>query len=96
MRNDKFEQIAKAGILPVIAIPSLEAAVPLARALVKGGVPAIEITLRTPCALDAIAAIRKAFPEMAIGAGTILEEAQVAAARRAGADFLVSRGSTRR
>ena len=92
MKTDKLEQIAKAGILPVIAIPSLETAVPLARALVKGGISAIEVTLRTPCALDAIAAIRKAFPAMAIGAGTILEEGQVVAARRAGADFLVSPG----
>ena len=58
MRNDKLERIARAGILPVVAIPSLDAAVPLARALVKGGIAAIEVTLRTPCALDAIAAIR--------------------------------------
>ena len=71
MGKDKLEQIAKVGILPVIAIPSLDAAVPLARALVRGGMSAIEVTLRTPCALEAIAAIRKAFPSLSIGAGTV-------------------------
>lgn len=87
-----LETVESIGILPVIAIPSLEAAVPLADALCAGGVPAIEVTLRTPCALEAIAAIRKAHPEMVIGAGTVLEVAQIAAAKAAGADFLVSPG----
>jgi len=92
MSVDALKYIEKVGILPVIAVPSLEAAVPLARALVNGGIRAIEVTMRTPCALDAIKAMRRAFPEMAIGAGTILEEGQIAAARKAGADFLVSPG----
>lgn len=92
MDSRALDKVADIGILPVIAIPSPEAAVPLADALVAGGVPAIEVTLRNPWALDAIRAIRAAHPEMAIGAGTILTEEQVAAAKAAGADFLVSPG----
>ena len=92
MGKDKLEQIAKVGILPVIAIPSLDAAVPLARALVRGGMSAIEVTLRTPCALEAIAAIRKAFPSLSIGAGTVLRAEQIGLAKDAGADFIVSPG----
>ena len=87
-----LEKVAGTGILPVIAIPSLAAAVPLARALRRGGAKAIEVTLRTPCALDAIKAIRKNVPEMDVGAGTILSPKQVADAKRAGAQFLVSPG----
>lgn len=87
-----IETIAATGILPVVAVPSLDAAVPLADALVAGGVRAIEVTLRNPWALDAIRAIRTARPEMALGAGTVLSEEQVAAARDAGADFLVAPG----
>ena len=79
-----LEKVAGTGILPVIAIPSLAAAVPLARALRRGGAKAIEVTLRTPCALDAIKAIRKNVPEMDVGAGTILSPKQVADAKRAG------------
>ena len=87
--NDK---IATVGILPVIAVPSPESAVPLAAALVQGGMCAVEVTLRNEWALDAVAAIRAAQPQMVIGAGTILEERQVADAKAAGADFLVSPG----
>ncbi|OQA25921.1 MAG: KHG/KDPG aldolase [Verrucomicrobia bacterium ADurb.Bin345] len=90
--NDALECVAAVGILPVIAVPSREVAVPLARALVDGGIAAIEVTLRNDCALDAIRAIRAAFPDMAIGAGTILSESQIAPAREAGADFLVAPG----
>jgi 2-dehydro-3-deoxyphosphogluconate aldolase/(4S)-4-hydroxy-2-oxoglutarate aldolase len=86
------DKIAAVGILPVIAVPSPEAAVPLADALVQGGMCAVEITLRNPWALDAIAAIRAAQPQMVIGAGTILTERQVADAQAVGADFLVSPG----
>ena len=92
MDSKALDKVADIGILPVIAIPSPEPAVPLADALVAGGVPAIEVTLRNPWALDAIRAIRAAHPEMAIGAGTILTEEQIAAAKDAGADFLVSPG----
>ena len=91
-KADPLGKVTETGILPVIAIPSLAAAVPLARALRRGGVTAIEVTLRTPCALDAIKAIRKNVPEMAVGAGTILAPEQVTAAKRVGAQFLVSPG----
>ena len=87
-----FEKVAATGILPVIAVPSREIAVPLARALQRGGATAIEVTLRTPCALEAIADIRRDVPEMAVGAGTILTSGQVESARQAGAQFLVSPG----
>ena len=100
MRTDKrksmdrkaLDKVSESGILPVIAIPSLAAAVPLADAFVAGGISSIEVTLRNPWALDAIRAIRTAHPDMAIGAGTILFEEQVSAAQQAGADFLVSPG----
>ena len=85
-------KIAETGILPVIAVPSPEAAAPLAAALVEGGVSAIEVTFRNAWAADAIAAIRAAQPQMAIGAGTILDGRQVAVAKAAGADFVVSPG----
>jgi len=92
MNRDALAAVAEIGILPVIAVPSVEAAVPLARAFVEGGVPAIEVTWRNAHALAAIRAIRAAFPEMAVGAGTILDPAQVAQAKAAGADFLVAPG----
>lgn len=92
MKIDALSRVAETGVLPVVALPSAAAAAPLADALVAGGVRAIEVTLRNPWALEAVAAIRRAHPEMAIGAGTVLSEAQVAAARQAGADFLVSPG----
>ena len=92
MKSEALEIVADAGILPVIAVPSVEAAVPLADALVAGGVNAIEVTFRNAWAPDAIRAIRTVHPDMAIGAGTILEEGQIAAAKDAGADFLVTPG----
>ena len=91
-RDEVLERVAAIGVLPVIAVPSVEAAEPLADALCAGGVAAIEVTLRNPWALDALVKIRARHPEMAIGAGTILDENQVAAAKAAGADFLVAPG----
>lgn len=87
-----LDVVAELGILPVIAVPSLEAAVPLAQALVDGGIPAIEVTCRNAHALDAIRAVRAAFPQMVIAAGTILREEQIAAAQAAGVDFIVTPG----
>jgi 2-dehydro-3-deoxyphosphogluconate aldolase/(4S)-4-hydroxy-2-oxoglutarate aldolase len=69
-------------------------AVPLARALVAGGLPAIEVTLRTPAALDAIRAIAAAVPDAVVGAGTVLSPEQVTDSVAAGARFLVSPGWT--
>ncbi len=82
-------------VMPVVVIDSLEHAVPVARALVAGGLPAIELTLRTPVALDAIRAIASEVPEILVGAGTITTPAQAKEALEAGAQFLVSPGATR-
>lgn len=83
-----------APVVPVVVIHDADAAVPLARALVAGGLPVIEITLRTPCALDAIGRIAAEVPEVAVGAGTVRTAADVAAAVSAGARFLVTPGTT--
>ncbi|MER5766717.1 bifunctional 4-hydroxy-2-oxoglutarate aldolase/2-dehydro-3-deoxy-phosphogluconate aldolase [Streptomyces sp. NPDC001985] len=85
-----------APVVPVVVIEDAEDAVPLARALVAGGLPAIEVTLRTPAALEAIRAIAADVPEAVVGAGTVLTPAQVDTAVDAGARFLVSPGWTDR
>ncbi|MEU9119353.1 bifunctional 4-hydroxy-2-oxoglutarate aldolase/2-dehydro-3-deoxy-phosphogluconate aldolase [Streptomyces sp. NPDC048506] len=83
-------------VLPVVVLDDAGDAVPLARALVAGGLRAIEVTLRTPAALDALRAIAEEVPGAVVGAGTVLTPEQVAAAGAAGAQFLVSPGwSTR-
>lgn len=74
----------KAEVLPVITIERLEDAVPIARALVEGGLQVLEITLRTACALDAVARIREALPGASIGVGTVLTPAQYRQAEQAG------------
>ncbi|MFJ2746083.1 bifunctional 4-hydroxy-2-oxoglutarate aldolase/2-dehydro-3-deoxy-phosphogluconate aldolase [Streptomyces sp. NPDC087440] len=83
-----------APVVPVVVLDDASDAVPLARALVAGGLPAIEVTLRTPAALDAIRAIADGVPDAVVGAGTVLNPAQVAASVAAGARFLVSPGWT--
>ena len=86
--------LRRARVLPVLVIEELGDAVPLARALAAGGLSVLEVTLRTQCALDAIAAIARAVPEVAIGAGTILAPDDLARALDAGASFGVSPGLT--
>lgn len=81
-------------VIPVLKIDRVEDAVPLARALARGGLPAIEITLRTPAALDAIRAASAEVPEAVVGAGTILTPEQFSQAEAAGARFIVSPGCT--
>lgn len=81
-------------VIPLLSITELEHAVPLARALTAGGLRALEINLRTPVALSAIAAIRKSVPEAVVGAGTLTRAVDFAAADRAGAQFGVSPGFT--
>lgn len=81
-------------VVPVVVIDDLAHAVPVARALVEGGLPVIELTLRTPVALDAIEAIAAEVPEILVGAGTIVAPGQVKQAVDAGAQFLVSPGAT--
>ncbi|MFF6999792.1 bifunctional 4-hydroxy-2-oxoglutarate aldolase/2-dehydro-3-deoxy-phosphogluconate aldolase [Streptomyces sp. NPDC008313] len=83
-----------APVVPVVVVTDAADAVPLARALVAGGLPAIEVTLRTPAALDAIRAIADGVPEAVVGAGTVLSPVQVTASVDAGARFLVSPGWT--
>jgi 2-dehydro-3-deoxyphosphogluconate aldolase/(4S)-4-hydroxy-2-oxoglutarate aldolase len=83
-----------APVVPVVVVDDLADAVPLARALVAGGLPAIEVTLRTPVALDAIRAIAGEVPGAVVGAGTVITAEQVAEVVAAGARFLVSPGWT--
>jgi len=83
-----------APVLPVVVIEDVADAVPLARALVAGGLPAIEVTLRTPAALDALRAIAGEVPGAVVGAGTVLTPGQVKECVGAGARFLVSPGWT--
>lgn len=87
-----LEQIEKIGIVPVIVIDDAKDAVPLARALIEGGLPAAEVTFRTAAAKEAIVAIRREFPEMIVGAGTVLTTEQANEAIEAGAQFVVSPG----
>ncbi|MEW2050546.1 bifunctional 4-hydroxy-2-oxoglutarate aldolase/2-dehydro-3-deoxy-phosphogluconate aldolase [Streptomyces sp. NPDC005476] len=83
-----------APVVPVVVLEDATDAVPLARALVAGGLPAIEVTLRTPAALDAIREISRSVPEAVVGAGTVITPEQVTTCRAAGARFLVSPGWT--
>ena len=81
-------------VIPVLTIERPADAVPLARALVKGGLPVLEITLRTRTAMEALGAIAKEVPDAVVGAGTVLEAAQVEQILRLGAKFAVSPGCT--
>ncbi|MGH8041445.1 MAG: bifunctional 4-hydroxy-2-oxoglutarate aldolase/2-dehydro-3-deoxy-phosphogluconate aldolase [Rudaea sp.] len=83
-----------APVVAVVVINDVDAAVPLARALLDGAIGAIEITLRTPAALAAIRAIAEALPQAAVGAGTVLSTTDLDAATAAGARFAVSPGAT--
>jgi 2-dehydro-3-deoxyphosphogluconate aldolase/(4S)-4-hydroxy-2-oxoglutarate aldolase len=85
-----------AAVIPVVIIDDLRHAVPLARALVAGGLKVIEITLRTAAGLEAIRAIAAEVPEAIVGAGTVLDPEQLAAVTQAGARFAVSPGATAR
>ncbi|MEW2397075.1 bifunctional 4-hydroxy-2-oxoglutarate aldolase/2-dehydro-3-deoxy-phosphogluconate aldolase [Streptomyces sp. NPDC046862] len=83
-----------APVIPVVVVADVDDAVPLARALVAGGLPAIEVTLRTPVALDAIRAIAAEVPRAVVGAGTVISPEHVTESVAAGARFLVSPGWT--
>ncbi len=86
--------VALAPVIPVLTVNDLQHAVPLARALSAGGLRVLEITLRTPVALAAIEAMRKAVPEAVVGVGTLTRAVDFAAADRAGAQFGVTPGLT--
>ena len=81
-------------VVPVVVVEDLAHAVPLARALVAGGLPVVELTLRTPVALDAVRAIAAEVPEITLGVGTVCTPQQAEQAAEAGAGFLVSPGTT--
>ena len=87
--------ILKAGpVMPVIVLHELKHAVPLAQALVAGGIRVLEVTMRTPVALDCVRAIRAAVPDAIVGVGTVTGPSDVLAAITAGAQFAVSPGAT--
>ena len=88
------EIFGRSPVIPVLTISDLAQAVPLARALIAGGLQVMEITLRTPVALASIAAIRKAIPDAIVGVGTLTRAADFAAADRVGAQFGVAPGFT--
>ena len=92
MAEELFKQIESMGILPVIKLNDAKDAVPLAKALCEGGLPCAEVTFRTDAAKDSIAAMTEAFPDMLVGAGTVLNAEQVDEAVAAGAKFIVSPG----
>lgn len=95
VKTDKLLSILRLQpVVPVLVIDDVATAVPLARALVAGGLRAIEITLRTPAALEAISAVAKEVEGAVAGAGTVLNAAQFQAAIEAGSQFIVSPGTT--
>ena len=87
-----FDELAAYGVVPVIALDDAEAALPLADALLEGGLPVAEITFRTQAAQATLEAMAKSRPEMLVGAGTVLNEQQVDMAVQAGAQFALSPG----
>lgn len=87
-----FGQLAEFGMVPVISIYEAKDALPLADALLEGGLPVAEITFRTPAAAESIALIAKHFPDFLVGAGTVLTELQVDIALEVGAKFALSPG----
>ena len=92
MTSELTKKIDDAGIIAVLIIDEVKNTIPLAKALIEGGVAVIELTLRTPGALDAAKIIKKEFPEVTLGFGTVLNVDQVKAVVDVGADFAVSPG----
>lgn len=91
--RDGADVLALAPVIPVVVVDTVEQAVPLARALVRGGIPVIEITLRSEAGLGAIEAVAAQVEGMVVGAGTVVTPAQVQQVKDAGAQFLVTPGS---
>ena len=90
--KDITERFEKLGVVPVVVLEDAKDAVPLATALVEGGLPCAEVTFRTEAAEESIRLMTEQFPEMLVGAGTVLTVEQVDAAVRTGAKFIVSPG----
>lgn len=87
-----YEQFRKFGIIPVVVLERVEDAAPLAKALCDGGLPCAEVTFRTDAAEESIRIMSQQYPDMLVGAGTVLTTEQVDRAVRAGAKFIVSPG----
>ncbi len=94
MQDKIIEVLQISPIVPVVVIEDIKDAVPLAQSLIEGGIPIIEVTLRSSCALEAIELIAKNVPKMRVGAGTILNPTQLEQAQNRGAEFLISPGLT--
>ena len=90
--NEVLEKIQKIGIVPVVVLNDAKDAEPLAKALCNGGLPCAEVTFRTDAAEESIRIMSEKYPEMLIGAGTVLTTEQVDRAVAAGAKFIVSPG----
>ena len=90
--NEVLEQIQKIGIVPVVVLDDAKDAAPLAEALCQGGLPCAEITFRTDAAEESIRIMTEKYPDMLVGAGTVLTTEQVDRAVAAGAKFIVSPG----
>ncbi|WP_305861977.1 bifunctional 4-hydroxy-2-oxoglutarate aldolase/2-dehydro-3-deoxy-phosphogluconate aldolase [Helicobacter pylori] len=94
MQDKIIEVLQISPIVPVVVIENIWDAVPLAQSLIEGGIPIIEVTLRSSCALEAIELIAKNVPKMRVGAGTILNLTQLEQAQNRGTEFLISPGLT--
>lgn len=93
--RDRVDAVfARAPVIPVLTIDRLEVALPLCRALVENGLPVLEVTLRTSCALEAIALLARELPDACVGAGTVLSAGDLARVADAGAAFAISPGAT--
>ena len=92
MSEEIFSRIAQLGVVPVIAIENVDGAIPLADALIDGGLPVVEITFRTAAAVEVIRKLAKERPQLIVGAGTVLTAANVEAAKNSGAVFAVAPG----
>lgn len=90
---DIIDRVRQMGIIPVVTIPKLEHALPLAESLLEGGLPCAEVTFRTAAAVESMMEIRARFPEIFLGAGTVLTTEQAETAINAGAQFIVSPGT---
>jgi 2-dehydro-3-deoxyphosphogluconate aldolase/(4S)-4-hydroxy-2-oxoglutarate aldolase len=94
-RTTELDSIClKAEVIPVLSIERIEDAVPLATALVEGGLGVLEVTLRTGCGLEAARRIKQALPQVSVGVGTVLTPAQYRQVEGVGADFVVTPGTT--
>ena len=90
--DDFYRNVEQVGVVPVVVLDRVEDAVPLGKALAEGGLPAAEVTFRTAAAADSIHAIAQECPDVLVGAGTVLNEAQAKRAVDAGARYIVSPG----